>query len=922
VAESNVSPEIDSQKRRSTRIVQAVPLTVTGVDALGRPFQERTSTLIINCHGCRYQSKHYVLKNMWVTFDVPHNEPGREPRTVRARVSWIQRPRTVRELFQIGVELEVSGNVWGIAFPPGDWFPFPESESSQEIANSIAPTEIASPTRDRNLDVRTSSELPEPPEDNVRVLPMPGGTDASLQLARQLARLVAEAKQQVQGTVQEAATRTIAAETRPLLTALQKQVDEAAQKSVQAAIASHLDRLQIAAKDRGASVEAMRHEWSVELDQRLSEARQEIDSQLAEVERTRRIDFEGQIQSQLQAAIEKLQTLTGTLDSNSGDVKFTIDRLRRSSEEATANELRQWQQLMDERASEAQTRVARLEEAAKHLGAKIATETSVAETGWRGLLEADIAAATSRWHEMLETSLEAVSRQASERLARNNEAATRQLEQQLQQRIGMIGSAFSQVTAEAESALGTLRAAIGKEAGKGQTAIEQLQRSFEQVEAKKSEISSLAQSASDELARRGEALLEAQSAEMNRRAELAANGMAQRLQPVLESAGNQTIERLANELDQRFAPQIARAMEILSKLALGQDQAEKGLADHQQRLWQASERSVQDSVARAKEVLAEVEKEFGGSAQNTSAKWIADLETKAAETTHTTFEALFKSADWYEKKVQTQMQSTMEKGLDQAATTLREKARDLSALFATELDHYSRSYVEHSQNQMEENAREAAERGGQQIAQAGDAAAASFTGRAEQITHEQFDRFNAKANSAFEQNAARLEAHTVQVRSKLQSDARALVGEFGRVISQQAQQSLAQAKVDINSQTDLSKDSLRIEAQSLDRQLRTSMQSLGTTGLEDYKQRLENTSNTWLLTTVSRLNKQSEGLIDQLAKSTELRLRSACSSVFADLGETLRQRLAGLAMSSTAQPISTSTPTPSNSPEINPEGQN
>ena len=51
MAESNLHPEQEAQKRRTTRIVQAVPLTVTGVDALGRPFQERTSTLIINCHG-------------------------------------------------------------------------------------------------------------------------------------------------------------------------------------------------------------------------------------------------------------------------------------------------------------------------------------------------------------------------------------------------------------------------------------------------------------------------------------------------------------------------------------------------------------------------------------------------------------------------------------------------------------------------------------------------------------------------------------------------------------------------------------------------------------------------------------------------------------------------------------------------------
>ena len=132
--------EPEASKRRSTRIVQAVPLTVIGVDALGRPFQERTSTLIINCHGCRYQSKHYVLKNMWVTFEVPHEDPGHPPRTVRARVMWIQRPRTVRELFQVGVELEVTGNFWGVAFPPSDWFPFPEGPAAPSLPVPTTPS--------------------------------------------------------------------------------------------------------------------------------------------------------------------------------------------------------------------------------------------------------------------------------------------------------------------------------------------------------------------------------------------------------------------------------------------------------------------------------------------------------------------------------------------------------------------------------------------------------------------------------------------------------------------------------------------------------------------------------------------------------------------------------------------------------------
>src|SRR5277367_6177175 len=131
-----MSASTELRKRRSTRIVQAVPLAVTGVDALGRPFTERTSTLIINCHGCRYQSKHYVLKNMWVTLEIPHPESGQQARNVRGRVAWIQRPRTVRQLFQVALELEQPGNAWGMAFPPEDWFTFPEAAGQGSSAEA------------------------------------------------------------------------------------------------------------------------------------------------------------------------------------------------------------------------------------------------------------------------------------------------------------------------------------------------------------------------------------------------------------------------------------------------------------------------------------------------------------------------------------------------------------------------------------------------------------------------------------------------------------------------------------------------------------------------------------------------------------------------------------------------------------------
>src|SRR5437899_2938950 len=219
-SESGANPNAEPRKRRSTRIVQAVPLVVTGVDALGRPFVERSSSLILNCHGCRYQSKHYVLKNMWVKLEIPHQESGQAPRGVRGRVAWIQRPRTVRQLFQVALELEIPGNVWGIAFPPEDWFGFdPQAERqiNAELPVVLLEQEPSAGHSTEQILPALEPELPPPAVgiDNVRTFPAPASTtDASLQLARQVTRLVGEAKQQLHSTAHDIVSQMAKAEQR------------------------------------------------------------------------------------------------------------------------------------------------------------------------------------------------------------------------------------------------------------------------------------------------------------------------------------------------------------------------------------------------------------------------------------------------------------------------------------------------------------------------------------------------------------------------------------------------------------------------------------------------------------------------------------------------------------------------------------
>ncbi len=124
MTQSSTPAEMVIEHRRSTRAVLALPIIVKGVDALHEPFRENTNTVMVSCHGCKYQSKHYVPRGSVVELEVPRGQRN-APRQVSGKVIWVQRPRNTREVFHIAVDFEVPGNVWGIPSPPGDWFPVP-----------------------------------------------------------------------------------------------------------------------------------------------------------------------------------------------------------------------------------------------------------------------------------------------------------------------------------------------------------------------------------------------------------------------------------------------------------------------------------------------------------------------------------------------------------------------------------------------------------------------------------------------------------------------------------------------------------------------------------------------------------------------------------------------------------------------------
>ncbi len=409
---NNASAEL--RKRRSTRIVQAVPLVVTGVDALGRPFVERTSSLIINCHGCRYQSKHYVLKNMWVTMEIPHPETGQPPRTVRGRVAWIQRPRTVRQLFQVALELEVSGNVWGIAFPPEDWSAF--SDMAQVVIKLDAAPDT-SPSLPEVTEADTTqhpgeAEIPLAGADNLRVFPSPASaTDASLQLARQVARLVADAKQQIQAATREAASQAVSAERR-LSFEQWEQKFAAGRAKIENETVQAVEKFQLETDERSrtahtAAAEALRTELPQWLAPQLEQLTRELTTSLAREGAVQRNEHAQQLESvtdALRKAAQQGEYTATRLKTQAEQTRLQIAAQAESATRALEEAARQHEQHATAQreallaaANEIQQQVtAALASAQSSLQAQLVSELEAAQTRWRTAIESTLAEVQDR----------------------------------------------------------------------------------------------------------------------------------------------------------------------------------------------------------------------------------------------------------------------------------------------------------------------------------------------------------------------------------------------------------------------------------------------------------------------------------------------------------------------------------------------
>ena len=1017
MTESLPSSDPGTQKRRSTRIVQAIPITVSGTDALGQPFKERTTTVMVNCHGCKYQSKHYVPKNSIVKLDIPQPEPGSKPKSTEGRVVWVQRPRTVRELFQIGLEFEVPGNAWGIAFPPEDWTadaatedyvaepaipfevmpaqapvssvspqplppmpppPMPPASPDIRLDTANAPSDTASGAPVKAMPPRVTPApastipapprafvpppppppaasqtpgaatpgAPAPPNNKIHVVP-PSVTETQVVMAKQMSHLVAQAKEQLDKTIRSGAETAVNEQ----ITVARRQLDSQLNEAVEKAIQSSMQRVSDSALHQ--------------VVQRATEQTSALVNEARKSAETSATQLDEKVRSAVHAAVTNAVDHAAQLAAQQAAQQTVAQNLKVSVEEAVERALR------DRAASTPSLEILSSPEAAQnHLDQWQKSLEETAQTVRGRAIEqanADAAAVTERFSSEFDAALTGASQKLGTELRDITQESVTRAEQDARNRAQALRDALEETSRsllhraeqDAASKAQILRSSLDDVIAGAAATIESLGSSLQQerhrAEESKAQLNEASQTLLSQTRSDLDKLVANQKEELGRVADQVIAERAQLLEPALERSSQKVLERVSRELEQKLNPQLDQVQRAISELKSAEEQAgrtqthiheqirkaSEDLGNVQQTVHgeiaqaserveqmqarvreqieqtsmsvaqlqnevleqiklatdrtdqlqdtiresaqQTSEQVVQETLARLRTEAAKVPAELDESCRAVVSKIEEELQQRNTETQHSTYDALLKASEWYQKKAHTTMQSSLDKVVEQSSTALRDRAAEVSSLLAAELDHYGRTYVEHSSAQIEDAAKEIASRERDRMSETAQMATASFSDQVHRVTSESLSRFERASREALE-----------KARSDMEFNREGSLAEFQKIIDTRMMESVGQASVHLQSQLIPLMEQWDAKREAEKKEWMERLQKSTDESIEAYKVRLENASNSWLLASATTLGQHSQTVLDTIAKAAEKRLRDTCSEVLAGMGDTLKSRLLGI----------------------------
>ncbi len=859
------SNQPSTERRRSERIIESLPLTVRGIDLLGQPFEERTITLAFNLQGCRYSSKHHLPRNTWVTLDLSQSAPGQQARAgadqhanLRARVAWVQRPHSIRDFFQIAVELESPANVWGLDNPPADW-----TQTEPELQSSLVSSETLHrhPTEHSQQDTAVESH--------------PASMDTPMTEPSFDSSAFAS---EHESPVTTASAETISASDSPLLRELRAELDRHAKESA-AAAADHareevLRTVEETDRRRTASAEELFARWKAEIEQIQSGAREEFFSQVSAKQEQALRDLHSEFEGKLTEARELM-----------GQIGEQAETLRSESGAAREATMQVAQALLQFEAVDA-ARASRTTEPSQE---EKDTRESAAAT-WRQQLDAEMAVAQGQWNELLQSSLDSNLHRMIEQLTQRSQEVLQTAEQRMTERLGELRQPFAQAAAEARDTFAGIQSSLDQEVLKAQESLAGVELVAHRTKELSAQLEAASHDTVNELHRRLEKILDAQTAEMNRRAEHISAGMSQRVAPGLDSLGRQFLERISAEAESKLAPHLERVPALLHELSAREVQVEESLRLHRERLRQVSEKNQKEVTAQMATTLASVHEDFEAARTEALAKWTAELDSSGVRASHTAAESIGHTSEWLQQEAQSRLQAQVEQSLVTAGAGLENKAAEAAQKFEAQLAAQSEAHLAQIRSQVENAAGEVTGRARTELDRAAEAAAASFGQVLHELSERETTQFAADSSATRRERTEEFDRSTQELLHQLEINAWSSVERFRSQMASQLETSVGEGRAALSAEFASSMEGYRSERDAHQQEWLANLDRMSDEAAGKFQDKLQSTADSWVVASVRRLNEHGQNGIESLLRSADQALRDSCSKVFEGLAEMLRER--------------------------------
>ncbi len=870
----------NTERRRSERVLESLPLIVRGIDLLGQPFEERTTTLAFNLHGCRYTSKHHLPRNTWVTLDLPEGvaqgagQPnagtnsdagatGNSRTTLRARVAWVQRPHSIRDFFQIAVELESPAIIWG----------------TNAIASNGA--EVASPAA-ANSTAGSNPRFSVRPEGN----PSAGNLVNSMGHFQRDAEFDSRDVQAVAATApgQDSAHEVVQQEeaapaaNSPLLRELRAELDRQAEDAVLAAAEQAREEvLQTAAataRERTRSAEELFAKWKSEIEKMQAAAHEQFFAQVAakqdEALGTLKSGFEEKF-GQARELLGEMTRQAEALRAESGNAQEATEQMARA--------------LLQLEAADA----ARTHKAAGPSNEEIAAQES-AVASWRQRLESEMTVAQGQWNELLQSSLDNNLRRMVEQLGERSQEVLRNAEQKMTERLGELRQPFAQAAAEARETFSGIQAALEQEVLKARSSLAEVKQVANRTEEFSAQLEAASQDTVNELHRRLERILDAQTAEIHRRMEHLVSDVSQRAEPALEALSSQFQERALAEVEAKLAPHLQRVPALLHELAAREVQLEDSLRLHRERLRQVSENNQREVATQIAGTLASLHAEFEVARKVALAKWSEELEASGVRASHAAAESIGHTSEWLQQEARARLQALMEQSFVTAEAGLLQESTDAAQKFETQLAAQSAAHLGQIRGQVENVAAEVTARTRTDLDRAAEAAAASFGQLLHGVSERETAQFAASTASTRRERAEEFDHATQELLHQLDVNAFSSVERFRAQMATQWETSVGEGRAALGAEFASALEGFRGERDTHQNEWAAQLEHVSGEAAAKFQDRLQTTADSWVMASVRRLNEHGQNGIESLLRSADQALRDSCSKLFDGLAQMLRER--------------------------------